>query len=364
MHYITEFRDPATAKILLSRIHILAEKLPSIKLMEVCGTHTMSIHRYGIRQSLPSNIQLLSGPGCPVCVTPNDYIDKAIAYARKPDVIITSFGDMIRVPGSTTSLEKIKAEGGDVRIVYSTLDALDLAKTNPDKKVIFLGVGFETTAPTIAAAIVAAGREGLSNFFVLCAHKVIPPALKALALNPALQLDGFLCPAHVSAIIGIHPYEFLVKNYGKGCVIAGFEPLDILQGVIMLLEQKIKQEFKVENEYYRVVQSEGNKKVLRLLDDVFQPVDSEWRGIGKIPGSGLKIKKEFQNFDIEVQYPVIPEPAIEPAGCLCGEVLQGIITPEECPLFGTACTPETPVGACMVSSEGSCAAFYKYQFKP
>lgn len=361
MRYLTEFRDPEIAQKLVSHIHSLAEKLPVIKIMEVCGTHTMAIHRYGIRQTIPSNIQLLSGPGCPVCVTPNDYIDKAIAYARKSDVIITTFGDMIRVPGSTTSLEKIQAESGDVRIVYSTLDALSIAKSNPDKKVIFLGVGFETTAPTIAASIIKAQEDNIHNYLVLCAHKTIPTALKALAVNPLLQLDGFLCPAHVSAIIGLHPYEFIANDYHKGCVVTGFEPLDILQGIILLLKQKLERSFKVENEYYRVVKNDGNRKVLALLDTVFEPVDTVWRGIGMIPKSGLRIRKEFQKFDSEIQYPILPEPTKEPDGCLCGEVLQGIITPENCPLFGKVCTPETPVGACMVSSEGTCAAFYKYQ---
>lgn len=360
MKFIDEFNQPTLARPLVSKINQLMRELDTITLMEVCGTHTMSIFRFGIRSLLPENLKLLSGPGCPVCVTPNHYLDQAIAYSRLPEVIITTFGDMIRVPGSTSSLEKEKAQGRDIRIVYSTLDALKIASNNPEKKVIFLGVGFETTSPTIASSIQQARNDGLKNYFILCAHKLIPPAMEALVTGGEVKVDGFICPAHVSTIIGMEPYRPLAENYKIPCVIIGFEPLDILQGILMLIHQ-IKDNIPlVENQYSRVVKPEGNLKALKLLDEVFAPIDSEWRGLGTIPQSGYQIRKKYRDYDAEAQITVEVEPTKEHKGCICGNILKGVNIPTECPLFSKVCTPESPVGTCMVSSEGTCAAYYKY----
>ncbi len=361
MKYLTEFRDERLASMFAGRIAEKAADLPPLKFMEVCGSHTMAIARYGIRRMLPDNIELISGPGCPVCVTPNQYLDHAIALGRLKDTILATFGDMLRVPGSSSSLEKERANGSDIRMVYSTMDAVEIAIRNPAKKVIFLGVGFETTAPTIAASVVHAQQKGLENYFVLCAHKTMPKPMDAIAGGRKVLLDGFICPAHVSTIIGSHPYEFLAEKYGKYCVIAGFEPLDILEAVDMLVTQAVLKSPKVEIQYSRVATAEGNPAALRLMADVFEVYDAEWRGIGKIPGSGLRLNNRFSRFDAAIQFKVDVEPTIEETGCICGEVMQGLAKPPECPLFGTACTPENPVGACMVSSEGSCAASYKYE---
>lgn len=328
--------------------------------MEVCGTHTMAIYQYGIRSILPPQVRLISGPGCPVCVTPIGYVDKAVAYSRMPDTIIATFGDMVRVPGSSSSLMEERARGADVRVVYSPLDAVSLAEKNPGKRVIFLGVGFETTAPTIAGSILTAQAKGLVNMFVLASHKTIPIPMRILSADPDLGIDGYLCPAHVSAIIGGDAYRFLAEEHGIPCVVTGFEPADVLQGVAMLVRQVVEVRSEVENQYRRFVTSEGNLKAQELLARVFTPADAVWRGLGNIPGSGLVIGEEFSRFDAEKALPVEVEEPREPEGCLCGEVLKGKIAPLECPLFGTACTPEDPVGACMVSSEGSCAAAYKY----
>ncbi len=329
--------------------------------MEVCGSHTMAIARYGIRQMLPENVKLISGPGCPVCVTSNDYLDRAIALGRLDKITLCTFGDMLRVPGSTSSLEKERATGSDIRIVYSTLDAVEIAQKNPDRKIIFLGVGFETTAPTIAASILEASQKNIGNYFVLCAHKTMPNPMKAIASGGRVDLDGFICPAHVSTIIGAHPYQFLVDKYQKSCVIAGFEPLDVLESVDMLLEQVRKQKPAVEIQYSRVTHKEGNLVALKLMDEVFEPCDANWRGIGVIPGSGLKIREKYSEYDAQEKFDLEVEPTQEAPGCICGEVMQGVADPPDCALFGSACTPEYPVGACMVSSEGSCAAWYKYE---
>jgi hydrogenase expression/formation protein HypD len=320
----------------------------------------MAICQHGIRGLLPAKIRLISGPGCPVCVTPVGYVDHAVALARRPDTIIATFGDMVRVPGSSSSLLREQAAGASIQIVYSPLDAVALAEQHPGKSVVFLGVGFETTAPTIAGAVVTAQRKRLSNFFVLCAHKTIPIPMAVLAADPELQVDGYLCPAHVSAIIGADAYRPLVEQHRVPCVITGFEPLDILQGVLMLVRQIAAGEVRVETQYRRVVRPEGNPKAQALLAEVFEPGAASWRGIGVIPGSGLQLRPEYAAFDASVQLPVTVEAPREHTGCRCGEILKGKLRPADCPLFRTVCTPEEPVGACMVSSEGTCAAEYKY----
>lgn len=361
MKYLEEFRNPVFAKALTAQIVEKATDLPEIKLMEVCGSHTMAIARYGIRKLLPGNVKLISGPGCPVCVTANSYLDKAIALARMPQVIISTFGDMMRVPGSTSSLELERSTGCDIRVVYSTLDAITLAQNNPDKEIVFLGVGFETTAPTIAASILRAQQLDLKNFSVLCAHKTMPKPMEAIAGGERVSLQGFICPAHVSTIIGSHPYEFLAEKYQKACVITGFEPLDVLEAIHMLIEQVRQNNPRVEIQYSRVTTVDGNLAALQIMDNVFEPCDAEWRGLGTIPGSGLQINSRYQIFDADNRFDVEVEPTQEAEGCICGDVMQGIASPVDCPLFGTVCTPEDPVGACMVSSEGSCAASYKYE---
>ncbi|MBI2556163.1 MAG: hydrogenase formation protein HypD [Planctomycetes bacterium] len=305
MKYIDEFRDGTIAIGLSKKIANLMDGHNEITIMEVCGSHTMNIYRYGLKKLLPANIRLLSGPGCPVCVTSVNYIDTAIAISQNTsassnsghDVLLTTFGDMMRVPGSSSSLEKERAKGASVAVVYSTLDALQLAEKHPNKKVVFLAIGFETTAPTIAASVIEAERRGLKNYFVLTAHKIMPPVMKALLTDKELNLDGFLCPAHVSTIIGSRPYEFIARDFHIPCVIAGFEPLDILQGIYMLLEQIVKKEAIVQIEYSRVAKREGNPTALALLDKVFEPCDVEWRGLGFIPQSGLKLRSRYERFD-------------------------------------------------------------------
>jgi hydrogenase expression/formation protein HypD len=361
MKYLEEFRDPKVAKALAVKIADTADGLPDIKLMEVCGSHTMAIARYGIRKLLPQNVKLISGPGCPVCVTSNRYLDKAIAISRLPEVIIATFGDMLRIPGSTSSLEKERSMGSDIRIVYSTMDAITMAVNNPDKQVVFLGVGFETTAPTIAASILKSADLELYNYTVFCAHKTMPNPMEKIASGDKVDLQGFICPAHVSTIIGSKPYEFLAEKYGKACVIAGFEPLDVLEAVNMLVEQIKIGKPSVQIQYSRVTTVDGNPAALKMMDKIFEVCDAEWRGLGTIPGSGLKLRKKYGEYDADEKFNVIVEPTQEETGCICGDVMQGISSPVDCPLFGTVCTPEHPVGACMVSSEGSCAASYKYE---
>jgi hydrogenase expression/formation protein HypD len=361
MNYADEFRDREIVRGLAGRIASLAASLDKpLTFMEVCGTHTMSIYQYGLRSLLPPQVRLISGPGCPVCVTPVGYVDQAVAYARLPQTIVATFGDMLRVPGSSSSLMQERARGADVRIVYSTLDAVALAVKHPDKQVVFLGVGFETTAPTIAGSILAAARQGLGNYFVLAAHKTIPVPMQVLSADPDLGIDGYLCPAHVSTVIGGDAYRFLAEEHGVPCVVTGFEPADILQGVAMLVAQRVEQRSAVEIQYRRFVSWEGNRQAQKLLAEVFTPADTSWRGIGVIPQSGLVIADKYAPFDAEKALPVTAEEPRETTGCLCGEVLKGKVAPCDCPLFGTVCTPEEPVGACMVSSEGSCAAAYKY----
>jgi len=328
--------------------------------MEVCGTHTMAIFRHGLHALLPSKVRLISGPGCPVCVTPTGYIDAAVELARRPNVSIATFGDMVKVPGSASSLEKEKAAGADVRVVYSPLDALALAQHNPDVRVVFLAVGFETTAPAVAATLVHARSRGVKNFFVLCAHKVIPPALRALVLDPGLAVDGFLCPGHVSVIIGREPYRFVAEEYGRPCAIAGFEPVDILRSVLMLLEQIRDGRSEVEIEYSRCVLPQGNPAALQQVAAVFEECDTEWRGLGRLPASGLRLRHAFRPFDARSEFGIDIKHVPEPKGCLCADVLRGVRVPTECALFGKACTPTTPVGPCMVSSEGTCSAYLKY----
>lgn len=361
MKYMDEFRDRDVVLGYASKIKELAELRPEpMTFMEVCGTHTMSIYQYGIRSLLPDKVRLISGPGCPVCVTPNGYIDRAIAYSRLPETIITTFGDMVRVPGSSSSLMEERAKGADIRIVYSPLDAVAIAKKNPNKRVLFLGVGFETTAPTIAGSILAASADQLTNYFVLAAHKTIPYPMEVLSSDPELKIDGYICPAHVSAIIGANAYRTLAEKRGVPCVVTGFEPADVMQGVEMLASQVVKGISKVEIQYSRIVSWEGNRKAQSVLAEVFSVCDTEWRGIGTIPGSGLEISTKYAAFDIEKALPVSVEEPKEHPGCLCGEILKGKVGPFDCPLFSTICTPESPVGACMVSSEGTCAAAYKY----
>lgn len=361
MKLSTDFRDPELARIQLDAItRTVSDYAGTMTLMEVCGTHTMAIYQHGIRALLPEKIRLISGPGCPVCVTPVGFVDHAVALARRPQTVIATFGDMVRVPGSSSSLIREQATGANIQIVYSPLDAVAYAEKHPEVEVVFLGVGFETTTPTIAGAIITAEAKGLKNFSVLCSHKTMPGPMAALAGDPELKVDGYLCPAHVSAIIGADAYKPLVDAYSVPCVVTGFEPLDVLQGILMLARQIINGEAKVETQYSRVVRPQGNKKALALLNQVFEPGDARWRGIGDIPASGLLLREDYAFFDAAKKLPVEIEPATEHAGCLCGEILKGKISPVDCPLFRTVCTPEEPVGACMVSSEGTCAAEYKY----
>jgi hydrogenase expression/formation protein HypD len=331
-----------------------------VKLMEVCGTHTVAIFRHGIRQLLPPEIRLLSGPGCPVCVTSIMDIDSALEIAGDKGVILTTFGDMMRVPGSRRSLFHAKAEGSDIRTVYSPLDALNLAENNPDKKVVFFATGFETTSPLVAGTLSEAEKRAVSNFFIYSVHKTVPPALKALLEDPAVQIDGFILPGHVSTIIGLKPYGLLASAYHKPSVVTGFDAGDILSSVLMLLRQISDGKAAVENGYAGVVREEGNPRAVSLLYDFFEPYDSEWRGLGILPGSGLRLRDKFSHRDITKVFKLNVPAGEGPKACSCGDVLKGIRLPVECSLFGKACTPERPVGACMVSTEGSCAAYYKY----
>ena len=348
---------------LVAEIGRLAEKCGRhLRFMEVCGTHTVSIFRAGIRQMLPENVELVSGPGCPVCVTPDEYMDKAIAYAQREDVIITTFGDMLKVPGTESSLSEAKAAGADIRIVYSPLDSLQVAKENPDKKVIFLAVGFETTAPTAAATVLAAEQAGLQNLYMLSAQKLVPPALRLLIDDPEVLVDGFILPGHVSVVTGTEVFRFLETEYHIPGVVTGFEPLQILRSLYRLTRQVAEGVAKIENEYGSVVKPEGNPTSLAVTEKVYEPVTAKWRGIGEIPASGLKMRETYKAYDIEevLPLPAGQLPAPKKTGCRCGEVLKGIVTPHDCPLFGKACVPTHAIGPCMVSVEGVCAAWYKY----
>lgn len=352
------FKDPKLARGLIETIHRLAPE--HVTLMEVCGTHTVAIARNGIRDLMPEGLRLASGPGCPVCVTCNRDIDTVIALARIPNVTITTFGDMTRVPGSTSSLLAEQAAGRSVEIVYSPLDALAFAKAHPEREVVFVGVGFETTTPLVAMAIKRAKAMGLSNFTVFAAHKNMPGALELLVGDPTLELDALILPGHVSTIIGAEPYRFLAEKYGIPGVITGFEPVDVLQGIAMLVRQLHEGRAEIEIAYARGVMPEGNPVALAAIDEVFETCTATWRGLGDIPGSGYRIRDEFANFDAVRRFEPDVEPTRDPKGCRCGDVLRARIAPNECPLFRTVCTPENPVGPCMVSSEGSCAAYYRY----
>jgi hydrogenase expression/formation protein HypD len=351
----SEFRNSQLALAIAERIHHHARPA---RLMEFCGSHTAAILKYGIRQLLPNGVEMLSGPGCPVCVTDQADIDRAIALANVPELILTTFGDMLKVPGTYSTLQRARAEGADVRMVYSTLDALEIARNNGNKQVVFLGVGFETTAPTIAASIAQASSEGLKNYSVFSLAKLCPPVMKALLDGGEIKIDGIICPGHVSAIIGSKPYEFIARDYGIACVVAGFEPVDILQAADMLLTQIEESNPRVEIAYGRSVSPEGNVRAQQLLAEVFEPRPARWRGVGEVGGSGYGIRSAFKEFDAERRFEIKSGPAKEPAGCRCGDVLRGVVRPTACPLFGKACVPERPVGPCMVSGEGACASYY------
>jgi hydrogenase expression/formation protein HypD len=356
MKYLDEFRSPGAVRGLLEKIR---SQPGDLTLMEVCGTHTMAISRAGLRPLLEPGVRLISGPGCPVCVTSDTDIDRAIATASIPDVTMATFGDMIRVPGTEGSLADAVAQGAEVRVVYSPLEALELARGNPERRVVFLGVGFETTAPTVAATLLQAREQELANFYVLSFHKLVPPALRALLALDEFDVDGFILPGHVSVIIGSDAYGFVSSEFGVPCVITGFEAADILQAVYRLMVMKGEGQPAVENEYSRAVRPAGNEKALRVMGEVFEPADAEWRGLFVIPGSGLVLREEFRRFDAGSWDVELPEPARD-RGCRCGEILCGRIRPPECPFFAAACTPDNPIGPCMVSSEGTCASYFLY----
>lgn len=344
----------------LNKNLVFNKKYKTLKIMEVCGTHTMAIAKHGIRQLIPGSIDLISGPGCPVCVTPIKEIDKIIEIIKKYDATVFTFGDMMRVPGTNSSLLAEKARGKKIKICYSPTDALDYAENNPDKKIIFLAIGFETTIPLTAVTVKRAFEKKLNNFFVYSTHKTLPQALNALLSDSCINIGGFLMPGHVSAITGSSMYEGIPQKYGIACVISGFEPKNILLSIRAILRQIAGNDFRVEIMYKSVVRPEGNPLAFSLISDVFEPADSEWRGLGTISGSGLELKKKFAGFDAKKIFPVANTVSREPSGCRCGDVIKGIIKPFECKKFGKSCTPENPVGACMVSTEGTCAAYFKY----
>jgi len=360
MKYVDEYRDPQLARTISAEIARLSAGR-TLKLMEVCGGHTHTIYKHGVEDVLPRNIDLVHGPGCPVCVLPMGRVDDAIAIARTEGVIFTTFGDMMRVPGSRGSLLDAKAEGADVRFVYSPLDALKLAKQHPDREVVFFAIGFETTAPSTAITLLRAQAEGIKNFSVFCNHVTIIPAIKAILDSPDLRLDGFIGPGHVSMVIGMRPYTFIARDHGKPVVISGFEPLDIIQSVQMIVQQIGEGRAEIENQYGRVVRPAGNGKALEAMARTMELRPFfEWRGLGFITHSALKLRAEFAAWDAELRFEVPGIRVADPKACQCGEVLKGVIKPWECKVFGTACTPETPIGTCMVSSEGACAAYYNY----
>lgn len=345
---------------LIKKISRLAEGKKRLRFMEVCGTHTVAIFRSGIRQILPENIELVSGPGCPVCVTNDDYIDKAIAYSRRKNFIVATFGDMLKVPGSRSSLAAAQAEGAKIKIVYSPLDCIKLAQENPDKKIIFLAVGFETTAPTAAATVLTAKSQGIKNLFMLSAQKLVPPALKFLLNDAQVKVDGFLLPGHVAVVIGSDAFKFLAEDFKIPSAIGGFEADEILTALASLLEQIDGGKVEVANNYRAVVKAEGNLSAKKILAQVYEVADVSWRGMGKIPASGLKMRNKFSDFDIERVEPIEIERVEKKTACRCGEVLRGVINPTACPLFGKTCQPLHAIGPCMVSVEGVCAAWFKY----
>jgi hydrogenase expression/formation protein HypD len=370
VRYIEEFRDPRAAKGVLAEIARVTEAIGAtrdhpVQIMEICGGHTHAIFRYGLDRLVPGGVEFIHGPGCPVCVLPMSRVDECIQIAQDPRVIFTTFGDAMRVPGKAGSLLQAKAAGADIRMVYSPLDALELARRNPDREVVFFGLGFETTTPSTALTIQQAARDGLKNFSVFCNHIMVPPPIRALLDDPDMVLDGFVGPGHVSMVIGTHAYDFIPRDYGKPIVVAGFEPLDLLQSVLMVLRQIRDGRAEVENQYARVVPEHGNPVSLAAIADVYAPRPSfEWRGLGEIDHSGLRIRPEYARFDAEekfgIGYAAGPRAAAEPEGCACGAVMTGRIKPTGCAQFGRGCTPDTPLGALMVSSEGACAAYWQY----
>ena len=357
MKYIDEYRDRDLVQGLAREIRKIS-KTP-VRFMEVCGGHTMSIQKFGLPYLLPETVELLSGPGCPVCVTSRGFIDKAVAYSRLEDVIVTTYGDLIRVPGSSSSLEKERASGADVRIVFSILDALDIAQQNPEKKIVFLGIGFETTAPSSAVGVIKARMAGIRNFYLYSAHKVMPPAMEQL-IDDGVAISGYIAPGHVSTITGDAIYRNIPEKYKLGVVISGFEPVDLMESILMLVRQVENNAQTVEIQYTRAVKPEGNVKAQEMLYEVFEPGDEWWRGLGVLKDSGLKIREDYAMHDAEKQIGVEVEPLKEPKGCICGDILRGVAKPKDCKLFAKGCTPSNPVGSCMVSSEGTCQAYYLY----
>ncbi len=366
MKYVDEFRDPAKAQALVADIARLVARLPRarhrpLQIMEVCGGHTHTIFRYGIQRMLPDEVEFVHGPGCPVCVLPMGRVDDCVTLAERPEVIFTTFGDAMRVPGSRKSLLKAKADGADVRMVYSPLDALAIARKNPDREVIFFGLGFETTMPSTAMTLIQARRQNVRNFSLFCNHITIIPTIKAMLDSPDLKLDGFLGPGHVSMVIGTRPYAFIAGHYRRPITIAGFEPLDVLQSTWMVLRQLAEGRCEVENQYGRIVPEAGNTKALAAIQEVFELREFfEWRGLGSIDHSGVRVRAAYAAYDAERKFPVANIKIADPKSCQCGEVLKGVIKPRDCKVFGTACTPETPLGSLMVSTEGACAAYYNY----
>ena len=359
MKFIDEYRQSDLARTLADKIARLTEH--PLKIMEVCGGHTHTIFKYGIEDLLPPNVEMIHGPGCPVCVIPLGRVDDAISIAQTAGVIFTTFGDAMRVPGSQNSLFHAKAAGADVRMVYSPLDALKIAKKNPHHQVVFFALGFETTSPSTAMTVLQAAKDGVENFSIFCNHITIIPALKAMLDSPDLQLDGFVGPGHVSTVIGLRPYEFVPRQYGKPLVVSGFEPLDILQSVYLIIKQIIEGRAEVENQYGRAAMRDGNPKALAAICEVFEPCPFfEWRGLGSIAHSGMKLRSQYAMFDAETKFQIPGLRIADPKACQCGEILKGVKKPWECKVFGTACTPETPIGSCMVSSEGACAAYYNF----
>ncbi|MEW6726274.1 MAG: hydrogenase formation protein HypD [Bacillota bacterium] len=366
MHILDKFRDPSIGKGLLNKIVPMAKEAaerlgrPAV-FMEVCGTHTVAISKAGLRGILGEYLELRSGPGCPVCVTDYGDIDRMVAFGRQPGITVGTFGDMLRVPGSETSLEREKARGADIRIFYSPADAVDWAAGHPERELVFLGVGFETTAPTVALSVAMAKARGIKNYSVFTAHKVVPPAMHAIMADPDLRIDGFILPGHVSAIIGRKAWDFIAEQYGLPAVVTGFETLDILDSVYNLLGQILSGETRVDNTYTRVVRNEGNVRAQKLLAETFDIADASWRGFGVIPDSGMELKENLRDYDARTRFALEIPPPRAPKGCVCGDLLKGKVTPRDCRLFGKACTPTHPVGPCMVSSEGACSAYYQYE---
>lgn len=361
MRFVDEYRSAQVARRLAAEIAGLVDSGRTYQLMEVCGGHTHTIYKHGIEDLLPAEVDLVHGPGCPVCVIPMGRVDDAIAIADRPEVTFTTFGDMMRVPGGSGSLLEAKSRGADVRMVYSPLDALKIARQSPDREVVFLAIGFETTAPSTALTLLRARAEGIANFYVFCNHVTIIPAIRAILDSPDLRLDGFIGPGHVSTVIGTRPYRFIADEHGKPLVVSGFEPLDVLQAVYMVLRQLAEGRCEIENQYTRVVREEGNPRALEAIAETMElRTTFEWRGLGFISQSALRLRDAFAEWDAELRYEVPGVRVADPKACQCGEVLKGVIKPWECKVFGTACTPERPIGTCMVSSEGACAAYYNY----